>query len=170
MRRNNVRPWKRVALLATTLLCFFCAGSGVASPAAKLASSGESLELEYTGEAGATLQETIPVYHAGAVRYFSTGVGLEERAAHYPPFPLKVVFIVGPRAYLSQVAVTITDKAGKTLLDVPGDKVTGPWLFVDLPPGSYGITATSNQAAVKARATITAGQTQTVYIRWKEGG
>jgi hypothetical protein len=146
-------------------------GRGLAATTvSKISPSGDAVAVEYTGEDGKTYQETIPIYQAGSIRYFVTGIGLEERSAQYPPFPLKIVFVVGPRAYLSQVSVTIRDKEGKVLLQVPSEKVTGPWLFVDLPPGRYDISATGNQTEVKTKTTITTGHTQAVYLRWKEGG
>ena len=149
----------------------FFSGVSLAAPVAELTPSGDAIEVSFLGADGTQFKETIPVYRAGTIRYFSAGIGLEERAAQYPPFPLKVIFVVGARAYLSQVAVTITDKAGKSLLDVPGEKVTGPWLFVDLPPGTYTISgAGPGGARVHDQVTIAAHQVKTVYLRWKGEG
>ena len=170
MSSDRVRLLELWAVLALTMACVLYTGQVLAAPTAKLTPVGDGLELEVPGANGAMVKETIPVYHAGTIRYFSTGVGLEERSAHYPPFTLKVILVAGAKAYLSQVSVSIAESTGQVLLEMPGEKVTGPWLFVDFPPGSYEITATRNQTKVKTRATITTGHIQTVYMRWKEGG
>lgn len=155
--------------LAPVVLAGAGEGYGQAAPVAKMVPDGSGLELEYLGASGTTEKEIIPVHHAGAIKYFSAGVGQEERVAQYPPLPLKVIFVAGPKAYLSQVAVTITDTAGKVHLQIPGDQVTGPWLFVDLPPGTYELAAVGpGQAQVKEHVTISKGHAKTVYLRWKE--
>jgi hypothetical protein len=144
-------------------------GTSQAAPVAKMAPDGSGLELEYLGASGTGGKEVIPVHHAGNIKYFSAGVGQEERTVQYPPFPLKVIFVAGPKAYLSEVTVTITDTAGKLHLQIPGDQVAGPWLFVDLPPGTYELAAVGpGHAQVKERVTITKGHATTVYLRWKK--
>jgi hypothetical protein len=113
---------------------------------------------------------TLPLHKAGAVRYFSAGIGAEERQVKYPPFPLKLIFVAGPKAYLSRVAVTIADKKGTVKLEVPAAQVTGPWLYVDLPAGAYTVTATrEGQAQVKGEVTVEKGGVKTLYLRWKNG-
>ena len=96
-------------------------------------------------------------------------MGVEERSAQYPPYPLKLVFLAGPRAYIAQVAVTIKDTKGAVNLLVPGEQVTGPWLFVDLPAGTYEITAIRrDRSEIKQKVSVGAGGSRTVYFRWKE--
>ena len=131
--------------------------------------SGDNLILEFPDEDGATRQETIPVHKAGHIRYFSAGVGLEERSVRYPPFSLKVIFVAGRKSYLSQVSVKITDAGGKVLVEVPREQVTGPWLFVDLPSGTYNVSASGEgRPDVAIRVAIETKHTKTVYVRWKE--
>lgn len=140
-----------------------------AAPIAKGTPSGDGIELEYATEDGTTVKTIFPIYRVGAVRYFSAGVGVEERSPQYPPYPLKLVFIAGPKAFVAQVAVTIKDTKGKVNLLVPGEQVTGPWLFVDLPPGTYEITAIRrDQSEIKQKVEVGAGGSKTVYFRWKE--
>ena len=154
--------------MCLALVSPFAFGGGLGH-AATVTPTGDSLTLEYQDETGAKFQETIPIHNAGTIKYFSAGVGLEERSAKYPSFPPKLIFVAGPRAYLSQVSVTITDTEGKMRLEVPREQVTGPWLFVDLPPGTYEIIAEGpGKAQIKERVTITAKQRKTVYMRWKE--
>jgi hypothetical protein len=163
---------RRQRLIRALAVCLALASpvaiGGGLSHAATVMPTANGLTLKYMDESGAARQETIPVYHAGTVKYFSAGVGLEERSAHYPPFPLKLIFVAGPRAYVSQVSVTITDTEGKVRLQVPREQVTGPWLFVDLPPGTYDITAEGpGKAQVKERVTISTKEGKTVYMRWE---
>jgi len=163
-------PLLRSALiLSTALWCLIAADPFAQAGAAKGSPSGDGIELEYTAEDGTTAKTVLPIYHVGAVRYFSAGTGVEERSAQYPPFPLKLIFLAGPRAYLTQVAVTIKDMKGTMSLLVPGEQVTGPWLFVDLPAGTYEITAIRrDRSEVKQKVEVGAGGSRTVYFRWKE--
>ncbi len=140
-----------------------------APPTTKGIPSGDGIELEYTASDGTIAKTMLPIYHVGAVQYFSAGVGVEERSAQYPPYPLKLIFIAGAKAYVTQVAVTIKESAGKTNVLVPGEQVTGPWLFVDLPAGTYEITAIRrDQSQVKQKVEVGVGGSKTVYFRWKE--
>jgi len=167
MRQFQLKRLVAISAVGLALSAPFAYGGGLGH-AAPVMPAGEGLTLEYRDGNGATSRETIPIYHAGAVKYFSAGVGLEERSAHYPPVPLKLIFVAGPKAYLSQISVTITDAAGKVRLEVPQERVTGPWLFVDLPQGAYDITAEGpGRTKVKERVTITGKEHKTVYLRWK---
>ena len=69
---------------------------------ARVGASGEFLEMEdqHTGQ---IVKDYLPVNRAGEVRYFSAGVGVEERRAEYPPFALKLVFTAGGKPYLTGV-------------------------------------------------------------------
>lgn len=166
-------PLLRSALiLSTALWCLIAAGpfaQAGAAPTAKGNPPGDGIELEYAAEDGTTAKTVLPIYRVGAVRYFSAGVGVEERSAQYPPYPLKLVFIAGPKAYVTQAAVTIKDTKGTVNLLVPGEQVTGPWLFVDLPAGTYEITAIRrDRSEIKQTVEVGAGGPRTVYFRWKE--
>ncbi len=164
-----MRPFRFGWALFLSLACLVAADPLAQADAAKGVPSGDGIELEYTAADGTTAKTMLPIYHVGAVEYFSAGVGVEERAAQYPPFPLKLVFFAGPRGYLTQVAVTIKDTKGAVNLLVPGDQVTGPWLFVDLPAGTYDITAIRrDRSEIKQKVAVGAGGSRTVYFRWKE--
>ena len=174
MKQSNVR---RVVVSVTACLVLvspyvFGAGNeGISKtkPMVRIIQSGDSLELVYPEDSGPPSKETVPIHRVGSIRYFSVGVGLEERSAHYPAFPLKLIFVAGPKAYLSQVSVTITDKEGKVRLRIPPKQVTGPWLFLDLPPGNYDISAEGpGKASIKEHVTLSAKETKTIYLRWKE--
>ena len=116
------------------------------------------------------IQFTLPLFQQNGIHYFSAGVGIEERQASYPSYPLKLILVSGPRAYLSSVTISIQAHNGSKILDVPPDQVGGPWLFIDLPPGTYSIIGTSGKApVVKRTVTLTKSQTTNVILRWPAG-
>ena len=140
--------------MALGTLGLFDASLSHAAITAQITQAGDGIELEYAGEDGKSTKEVLPLHKKGSVRYFSAGIGMEERMATYPPFPLKLVFVAGAKAYVTKVAVTITATTGRTRVRIPGDQVTGPWLFVDLPAGTYTIEAWHEKLGTKT-ATVT---------------
>ena len=110
----------------------------------------------------------IPFYEVGSVQYFSTGVGIEERQATYPVFPLKLIFVEGERAYLTEVAISIMNSQGTTVIAIPEEHVTGSWLFVKAPPGIYSITATHQKdTAIERKVKIHEQSSSAIYFRWQ---
>ena len=67
-----------------------------------------------TGSIPKTL--TFPLYEQESIQYFSAGLGKEERSLTYPPFPLKLIFVQGERAFLAGVSVHIAKEDGTQLL------------------------------------------------------
>jgi hypothetical protein len=144
------------------------AGPTKAGTTARLLASGDGIELESQVN-GKTVKDILPVYREGGARYFAAGVGLQEREAVYPPFSLKLVFTAGGKPYLTGVPVTIRDAKGKVRVKIPRDHVTGPWLFVDLPPGVYDIESTyGGQTQSLKKIQVESGKTKTIYLRWPE--
>ena len=135
---------------------------------ARVGPSGEFLELEHQST-GQMVKDYLPLYRVGGVRYFSAGVGLEERQAEYPPFSLKLVFTAGGKPYLAGVDVTIQAAEGAAAITIPREQVEGPWLFVDLPSGTYDISATygEHKQALKG-IKVVGGKQKTVHLRWAE--
>ena len=76
---------------------------------------------------------------ANGIQYVNGGVGIEERASLHSDFPLKLIFAEG-KPYISDVNVTIMNSSGKAVFETLANN--GPWLFVNLPPGSYRVEAT----------------------------
>ncbi|WP_447601403.1 hypothetical protein [Nitrospira sp. Nam80] len=139
-----------------------------AGPTARISESGQVLELEYEG-AGRIYTDTIPLYRSDKLRYFSAGVGIEERSATYPSFPLKMVFTAGGKPYVAGVSVTVQQSNGATIASIPQEHVTGPWLFLDAPDGLYQISATmGNQIEYLNNVRIDRGTQKTLYVRWRE--
>lgn len=134
------------------------------SPVAKIVPSGDYLEFEQNGRSG---PERLPLYRSGGVRYFSAGIGLEERSASYPRFSLKLVFTAGGKPFLSGVAVTITPARGGKPIAIPSEQVEGPWLFVDLAPGLYDVTATYGNDLQRLKSVkVESGKQRVVHLRW----
>ncbi len=156
-------------LIGITLVWLLLTPPGDAATTATMLPSGDAIEL--TGDLerrGRTV--TIPIHRSGGIRYFSAGVGMEERQAEYPPFSLKLILVAGPKAYLSKAGVTITNDSGTVRVDIPSDNVNGPWVFVDLPDGTYDIEAVSAGEQVDQRGVhVREGRTRTVYLRWPRG-
>ena len=109
----------------------------------------------------------IPLYEIGTVQYFSVGVGIEERHVRYPAFPLKLIFVKGKRAYMTGVAINITNNKGRVIVSIPERHVVGPWVFVKAPPGTYTVTATDqNHDKLKRRVTIHKEKSSIIYFQW----
>ena len=160
---------RQTLILASVLLSSLCAGVSFASdPTPRIGESGEFLELEFQVN-GQRSKGSLPLYRAEAVRYFSAGVGIEERSAEYPPFSLKLVFTAGGKPFLAGVAVTIQPATGGPAINIPQEHVNGPWLFVDLPSGTYHVTAihAARRQGLKG-VKLEAGKTKTVHLRWSE--
>jgi len=135
---------------------------------ARIGESGDFLEMEYQVN-GQRSKDSLPLYRAEGVRYFSAGVGIDERSAEYPPFPLKLVFTAGGKPFLAGVAVTIQSAKGGPPINIPHDHVNGPWLFVELPSGAYHLTAVhAGQAQGLKGVTVETGKMKTVHLRWPE--
>ena len=159
----------RIALALALPLCANAALSfAEGSVVARIGQSEEFLELEHQVN-GQIIKNYLPLHQVGGVRYFSAGVGLEERAAEYPPFSLKLVFTAGGKPFLAGVDVTIRPAQGGTAIRVPREQVEGPWLFVDLPPGTYDITATHGDREQTLKGIkVEAGKRRMLHLRWTD--
>jgi len=161
---------RQILIPVLALWSSFFGGMSLADvgPVSQIVESGEFLELEYHVN-GQLSKGSLPLYRADGVRYFSAGVGLEERSAEYPPFSLKLVFTAGGKPFLAGVAVTIQSAKGGPPINIPRDHVNGPWLFVDLPSGTYHLTAVhADRTQGLKGVTVEAGRTKTVHLRWTE--
>jgi len=101
----------------------------------------------------------------GDVPAVAGGVGLNARDAlrsDAPRHNVKMVFTLDTGNYLADVNVKVTDSSGKTVIDGVSD---GPWLYAQLPPGSYTATATYEGNTVTKRFSTGKGGT-TTYFRW----
>lgn len=106
------------------------------------------------------------VQSSGGVPHVSGGVGkdsIERLNALARDFNLKLVFALKSGNYVSDVKVTITDTAGKTLVDTIS---AGPWLMTKLPTGSYQIGATFAGQTIKRQVSISSATLRTIDLRW----
>lgn len=149
-------------------LWFVGAEAVAAGVVTRVLPSDDAIELEIPTDIGLQ-KETIPLYRSGKIRYFSAGIGQVEREAIYPLFSLKLVFTAGGKPFVTGVALSLRDAKGATVLNVPGEQITGPWLFIDLPEGTYEIAATlgGQQQQVKG-IKIKQGRMTTQHVRWAE--
>ncbi|MCG6535620.1 MAG: carboxypeptidase-like regulatory domain-containing protein [Syntrophales bacterium LBB04] len=99
------------------------------------------------------------------IAYFSGGIGVDEREAMTVmgrDYSLKLMCALKSRAYLSDLKVTVSDGAGKVVLDAASE---GPWFFAKLPPGQYTVVVTIAGNAKQSRVTIGNKQTS-VRFYW----
>jgi len=160
---------KRV-MLALAMWMGLYGGLAVAegNPIVRIGESGKFLELEQQ-ISGKGQKWYLPLHQIEGVRYFSAGVGIEERAAEYPPFALKLVFTAGGKPFLAGVDVTIQSADGGAAMRIPGEQVEGPWLFVDLSPGTYDIAGShAGRAQGLKGIKVEGGKQKTVHLRWPE--
>lgn len=161
---------KRRLVWMVGLAAVFIGGVSLADggAVARIGVSSEFVELSHQIE-GRTTVDLLPLHRAGDVRYFSAGIGLEERSAQYPPFSLKLVFTAGGKPFLSGVSVTIQPVKGGAAVTIPPEQVEGPWLFVDLAPGVYEVTAIHRDRKQGQKGfTVVAGKQKTMHLRWPE--
>ena len=89
----------------------------------------------------------------GDVSYMNGGIGKEEAdemRAQAPRFPVELQFVRinnGNEEFVVDVAIRIADRAGRVVLDLPGQ---GPMFLVNLPDGEYTIDL-ENDGEVKTR-------------------
>ena len=90
--------------------------------------------------------------------YIAGGIGLSERdmlAERRADFSLWIATAVKKAgSYLSDVRIKISDAAGKSVLDT---RLDGPWLLVDLKPGSYTVEASFRKQTQRKTTNISKG-------------
>lgn len=117
------------------------------------------------GVCAADAELPVPIQKYESVRYYSAGVGVDERRQVPQLFPLRMVFKTDKGNLLSDADVTITAK-GTTVFR--GRAQNGPWLVVDLAPGTYDIAAVQDGKVQTAKGVrVAAGKHRTVTMQWK---
>jgi len=110
-----------------------------------------------------------PAQTQGLVTYLSGGIGQREAKAMESvesKYPLSLEFVqrAKPRdEFLADVNVTITDRSGKTALTAVSD---GPFLFANMPNGTYTLRATDNGKTFTRRLVIAKGKPEHVALIW----
>jgi hypothetical protein len=104
----------------------------------------------------------------GQVTFVSGGVGddsAERMAALGKEFNLKLLFAAKDGHYLGEIAVTIIDAGNRKILDTVSE---GPFLFAQIAPGKYQITANYAGAAQTRSTTIAATGRRELIFRWED--
>lgn len=126
----------------------------------------DQVTIQHPGN-GFASSYTLPIYQVEGIRFLSAGVGIEERKATYPPFSLKLIFAQTDGAFIAGVSVTIKDLTGKDILKISEDQVSGPWLFLDLVPGTYLVTAFRRDGtAVNQTVRLQKGGKKVAHFHW----
>ena len=88
--------------------------------------------------------------------YECSGIGLEEReAAENVPHTLRLEFAQADGHYLGGVEASLSDAGVNEILAVP---CPGPWVLLDLPDGTYRVSASFGGKTVTRNVTIRGGK------------
>ena len=94
--------------------------------------------------------------------YECSGVGLEQReAAENVPHTLRLEFAEADGHYLGGVETSLSDRSGNEILSV---RCPGPWLLLNLPDGSYGVSARFEGKTVSRKVSIRGGKWQRMVL------
>jgi hypothetical protein len=92
---------------------------------------------------------------ANGITYISGGVGADEEAMMRqmrPQYRLQMLFAVQRTGeYLADIPVTIAGPQGRTVLETTAQ---GPFLYANLPVGTYRVTAASDGRAITRTVTV----------------
>jgi hypothetical protein len=80
-------------------------------------------------------------------------------------WPVRITFSqLKANEFIANVQLLVTDSNNKTFLQIDG---AGPMTYVQLPPGTYYLTATSAGQSQKRSIVVVGKNTQDVYFHWK---
>lgn len=102
----------------------------------------------------------------GAVPFVAGGVGEDARDELLRvagAYDVHVLFASPAGAYIAGVHVVIRDRTGSTYLATVAD---GPWLFVNLPAGSYEMTASFDGRQLTKAFSVPDRGTRQLVFRW----
>ena len=100
------------------------------------------------------------------LRILSTGIGEDQRQELHSDYSLKLVFFVHTGAFLANIDVEISTRSGKQLLKTNS---YGPWLFVDLKPGTYNVSASrKNGDRQGVLFSISKGEQKTISLMFQD--
>ena len=103
---------------------------------------------------------------ADNIRVLSGGVGVGERLERNPAYSTKFVFSKrSTRGLLANIHIVISqDKGKKKILETTS---FGPWLFVDLPPGTYDVKGIREDGKIQsAKFSISGSRQRRVEHSW----
>lgn len=110
--------------------------------------------------------QSVEVKNYGGVSYISGGIGMGEREeleAMGQNYDLKLVFAIQQGNYLSDVKVVIKGSSGNVALEAVSD---GPWLYAQLPAGTYNVSATTMGKTITKVARVNARSRTQLNFVW----
>jgi hypothetical protein len=158
--------------LAISLGLFSCATQQKAAAPERPPERSQAAAKEQAASAKTPAQEAKQPQSPGIVKsqtgvpFMSGGYGVEERnqmRQAAKAYNLGLSFAGKSRGYLTDVSVVIADDKGQQVLSTAN---TGPWFYVQLPPGKYTVKATYNgkvREVKNLRVKKESGVRQTVY-------
>jgi hypothetical protein len=102
----------------------------------------------------------------GDITFVSGGVGLDEVDAMQtlkPNYNLHLLFVLSSGDYLSDIEVAIFDKKGNVYLQTLS---LGPFMLVNLKPGSYFVKARLDEQVVQMKVTVTGHKASSLSFIW----
>lgn len=112
-----------------------------------------------------------PAQTSQGIEYVTGGFGSDASSAFKeakPRYPLALTFAAvgegGSAPYVADVKVEIADAQGKNVLEVPS---AGPYLLVDLQPGSYTVRATYEGKTQTEQVKVAGPGSVDIRIAWK---
>lgn len=102
----------------------------------------------------------------GDITFVSGGVGLDEvdaMQALKPNYNLHLLFVLSSGDYLSDIEVAIFDKKGNVYLQTLS---LGPFMLVNLKPGSYFVKARLDEQVVQKKVTVTGHKASSLSFIW----
>jgi hypothetical protein len=102
-----------------------------------------ALALLALAAAPARAQDGDPILEANGIKYACAGVGKASRGdPRWAAFPVRLEFAAANGDFLGDPAVTVTDASGKQVFQT---QCNGPWVLIELSPGSYKVHATGQK-------------------------
>jgi hypothetical protein len=103
----------------------------------------------------------------GDIAFLSGGVGQSEREILKEmgkDYPLKLIFSKKSGEYLSDVGVKILGQKDQSIFTTVSN---GPWLFINLPPGTYCLEANFKGEQKRiSQVKIEKGSQKVLFLQW----
>ena len=119
------------------------------------------------GQPQVMVMERVEVKQQNGVSYVTGGIGDAGQARTKmlgKDMSLALVFAKAKGGnYVADIDVQVTDKSGKKVLAV---KSSDPMLYVQLPPGSYKVTASAAGKSIERNVDVPATGQRTENIQW----
>lgn len=163
--------WMRVAAVGLAAMSLAAMAQGVDEAVSRTDAAGAGCAMPGHEAYRGALP---PVQELGAVRFVTGGIGVDEARAMREAradYPLALTFVqrYGDKdQFLSHILVEIRRGDGTPVLCATSN---GPYMYVDLEPGQYQVSATSDGGRqIDREATIAAGDHRDITFVWPASG